>query len=103
MKDQELSEEEEEEEELKKLQARLLDEHLRYAQIEATLQTLQSLHSQSREDQKALALELKNGLQMLKYLEICEHGLEEEIRQVKDENHTLSEMKLCSNVSMENM
>ncbi|CAA2993617.1 networked 1a [Olea europaea subsp. europaea] len=38
-----------------------------------------------------------------KDLEICEHGLEEEIRQVKDENHTLSEMKLCSNVSMENM
>ncbi|XP_022848815.1 protein NETWORKED 1D-like, partial [Olea europaea var. sylvestris] len=100
MKDQELSEKEEE---LEKLQARLLDEHLRYAQIEATLQTLQSLHSQSQEDQKALALELKNGLQMLKDLEICKHGLEEEIRQVKDENHSLSQMKLSSTVSMENM
>lgn len=100
MKDQELSKKEEE---LEKLQDRLLDEHLHYAQIEATLQTLQSLHSQSQEDQKALAVELKNGLHMLKDLEICKHGLEEEIRQVKDENHSLSQMKLSSTVSMENM
>ncbi|KAL2469844.1 Protein NETWORKED 1D [Abeliophyllum distichum] len=100
MKDQELSKKEEE---LEKLQARLLDEHLRYAQFEANLQTLRSLHSQSQEDQKALGLELKNGLQMLKDLEICKHGLEEEIRQVKDENHSLNQMKLSSTVSMENM
>ncbi|KAI3469609.1 hypothetical protein Pfo_026272 [Paulownia fortunei] len=100
MKDQELSEKQEE---LENLQTCLQDEHLRHAQIEATLQTLQNLHSQSQDDQRAMALELENVLQMLKDLEVSKHVFEEELRQVQDENQSLSETNLSAAVSMENM
>ncbi|KAH6757188.1 hypothetical protein C2S53_019077 [Perilla frutescens var. hirtella] len=100
MKDQELSNKQEE---LEKLQSCLQDENTRHAQVEATFETLQNLHSQSQDDQRALALELKNMLQMLKDTEASKHGLEEELQQVRDENHSLSETSFCSAVSMENM
>uniref|UniRef100_A0A5B7BUD0 Putative centromere-associated protein E n=1 Tax=Davidia involucrata TaxID=16924 RepID=A0A5B7BUD0_DAVIN len=100
MKDQELLQKNEE---LEKIQICVQDEHLRFVKVEATLQTLQNLHSQSREEQRALALELKNGLQMLKDLEICKHGLEEEIWQVKDQNQSLNELNLSSTISMQNL
>ncbi|KAK4434047.1 protein NETWORKED 1A [Sesamum alatum] len=100
MKDQELSKKQEE---LEKLQVCMQEEHLRYAQVEATLQTLQGLQSQSQEDQRALALELQNMLQMLKDMEISKNGLEKEIQQVRDENHSLSQTNLSSAISMENM
>ncbi|KAK6117195.1 hypothetical protein DH2020_049074 [Rehmannia glutinosa] len=100
MKDQVLSEKQDE---LENLQTRLQDEHLRYAQIEATLKTLQNLHSRSQDDQRALAVELKNVLCSLKELEVSKNGLEEEIRHVRDENQSLSETNLSSVVSMENM
>ncbi|CBI26294.3 unnamed protein product, partial [Vitis vinifera] len=64
MKDQELSKRHEE---LEKLQIHMQDEHLRFVQVEATLQNLQNLHSQSQEEQKALALELETGLQSLRH------------------------------------
>ncbi|GFY85040.1 kinase interacting (KIP1-like) family protein [Actinidia rufa] len=100
MKDQELSEKHEE---LEKLQACVQNEHFRFVQVEATLQNLQNLHTQSQEEQKALALELKNGLQMVKDLETCKHGLEEEIWHVKDENRILNELNSSSAISMENL
>ncbi|KAI3459414.1 hypothetical protein Pfo_016077 [Paulownia fortunei] len=100
MKDQELLRKQEE---LEKLQSCLQDEHFRHAQVEGTLRTLQNLHSQSQDDQKALALELKNMLQMLKDMEVSKNGLEEEIQQVRDENHSLSRTNLSSALSMENM
>ncbi|KAA8527632.1 hypothetical protein F0562_034973 [Nyssa sinensis] len=100
MKDQELFQKNEE---LEKLQTCVQDERLRFVQVEATLVTLQNLHSQSQEGQRALALELKNGLQMLKDLEICKLGLEEEIRQVKDKNQSLNELNLSSTSSMQNL
>lgn len=100
MKDQELSNKQEE---LQKLQSCLQDENARHAQIEATFETLQNLHSQSQDDQRALALELKNMLQMLKDTEASKIGLEEELQQVRSENHSLSETSFCSAVSMENM
>ncbi|KAL0457168.1 UNVERIFIED_CONTAM: protein NETWORKED 1A [Sesamum latifolium] len=99
-KDQELSEKQEE---LENLQTCLQGEHLRHAQIEATLQTLQNLHSQSQDDQRAIALELGNVLQMLKDMEASKHGLEEEMQQVRDQNESLSQSNLSSAVSMENM
>ncbi|KAL0414494.1 UNVERIFIED_CONTAM: protein NETWORKED 1A [Sesamum radiatum] len=99
-KDQELSEKQEE---LENLQTCLQGEHLRHAQIEATLQTLQNLHSQSQDDQRAIALELRNVLQMLKDMEASKHGLEEEMQQVRDQNQSLSQSNLSSAVSMENM
>ncbi|KAK4425641.1 protein NETWORKED 1A [Sesamum alatum] len=100
MKDQELSEKQEE---LENLQTCLQGEHLRHAQIEATLQTLQNLHTQSQDDQRAMASELGNVLQMLKDMEASKHGLEEEIQQVRDQNQSLSQSNLSSAVSMENM
>ncbi|KAK6130169.1 hypothetical protein DH2020_036085 [Rehmannia glutinosa] len=100
MKDQVLSEKQDE---LENLQTHLQDEHLRYAQIEDTLKTLQNLHSRSQDDQGALAVELKNVLCSLKDLEASKNGLEEEMRHVRDENQSLSETNLSSVVSMENM
>ncbi|XP_027165703.1 protein NETWORKED 1A-like [Coffea eugenioides] len=99
-KDQELSEKKAE---LEKLQVCVQDEHLRYAQIEAMLQSLQTNHFQSQEEHKALAQELKTSLQMLKDLEVRKHDLEHELEQVKDENRSLSEQKLSSDISIENL
>ncbi|KAL2242680.1 UNVERIFIED_CONTAM: Protein NETWORKED 1A [Sesamum indicum] len=99
-KDQELSKKQEE---LEKLQVCMQEEHLRYSQVEATLQTLQDLQSQSQEDQRALALELQNMLLMLKDMEISKNGLEKEIQQVRDENQSLSQTNLSSAISMEKM
>ncbi|MCD9642906.1 hypothetical protein HAX54_029949 [Datura stramonium] len=100
MKDQELFQKQRE---LEKLQNDLQYEHLRHAQIEASLLTLQNLHSQSQEEQKALALELKNGLQLLKDMETSKNTLEDELRRMKDENQSLSELKLSSTFSQENL
>ncbi|KAH6821608.1 hypothetical protein C2S53_016718 [Perilla frutescens var. hirtella] len=100
MKDQQLSQKQEE---LENLQTCLQDEHLRHAKIEATLQSLQGLHSQSQDDQRALSLELENVLHVLKDLEVSKLGLEEEIHQVREENQSLNETNLSSASSMENM
>ncbi|KAK9930883.1 hypothetical protein M0R45_018188 [Rubus argutus] len=96
-KDEELSEKNDE---MEKLQILMQEEHLRFVQAEATLQFLQKLHSQSQEEQKALALELKNGLQMFKDLEISKHDeifsmkemkekLEEEVKLKSDKSNAL--------------
>ncbi|XP_031112406.1 protein NETWORKED 1B-like [Ipomoea triloba] len=100
MKDQELSEKLME---LEKLQTDLQHECLSHAQIEASLQILQNLHSQSQAEQQALALELKNGLQVLKDLETCKGGLEDELQQVKVENHSLNELKMSSTTTIKNL
>ncbi|XP_016485259.1 protein NETWORKED 1A [Nicotiana tabacum] len=100
MKDEELSQKQRE---LEKLQSDLQYEHLRHAQIEATLLALQNLHSKSQEEQRALALEFKNGLQLLKDMETSKNSLEDELRRVKDENQSLSELKLSSTISFENL
>lgn len=95
-KDQELSSKQEE---LEKLQSGLHDESARHAQVEATLEALQNLHSRSQDDQRALASELRDMLRMLEDVETSKRGLEEEIQQVRDENHSLK----TSAASMENM
>jgi chromosome segregation ATPase len=99
-KDQELLEKENE---LEKLQASLQDEQSRFIQVEATLQTLQKLHSQSQEEQKALAFELQNRLQILKDLEISNHDLQENLQQVKEENQSLNELNSNSVISITNL
>ncbi|KAJ6719134.1 PROTEIN NETWORKED 4A [Salix purpurea] len=96
-KDQELSEKENE---LEKLQVLLQDEQSRFIQVEANLQTLQKLHSQSQEEQKALAFELQNSLQILKDLEISNHDLQENLQQVKEENQNLKELNRNSVISI---
>ena len=100
MKDQELSKKQEE---LEKFQIHMQDEHLLFVQVEATLQNLQNLHSQSQEEQKALALELETGLQRLKKVEMSKFDLEEEIQRVKEENQSLNELNLSSTNSMKNL
>ncbi|CAK7327105.1 unnamed protein product [Dovyalis caffra] len=99
-KDQELSEKENE---LEKLQALLQDEQSQFIQAEATLQTLQKLHSQSHEEQRALAIELQNRLQMLKDLEISNHDLQENLQQVKEENQSLNELNSTSIIAITNL
>ncbi|KAI9196100.1 hypothetical protein LWI28_021004 [Acer negundo] len=100
MKDQELSEKQAE---LEKVQTLMRDEHSRFVQIEAALQNLQKLHSQSQEEQQALTLELQNKLQALKDLEICNHGLEDDNRQVRKENQNLHELNHSSTISIKNL
>lgn len=100
VKDQELSEKHGE---LEKLQNLMHEEHSRFEQVKTTLQTLQKLHSQSQEEQRALALELKNGLQMLKDLEISKRGMEEQMQKVKEENRSLNEMNFYSTISINNL
>ncbi|XP_015888129.3 protein NETWORKED 1A [Ziziphus jujuba] len=99
-KDQQLTEKNDE---LRKLQILMEEEHSRFLHAEATLQALQKLHSQSQEDQRALAKELKNGLQMLKDLETSKHGMEKEIQLVKDENRNLSELNFSCTAKLNNL
>ncbi|GAB4843343.1 hypothetical protein Ancab_013309 [Ancistrocladus abbreviatus] len=100
MKDQELLEKQAE---LEKLQNSLQDEHCRFVQVEATLHTLQNLHSQSQEQQRALALELRDGLQMLKDLKLSKQDLEAEIKQLREENQSLNDLNLASSISGKNL
>ncbi|GKE22403.1 hypothetical protein Tco_1433915, partial [Tanacetum coccineum] len=86
LKDQELSDKHDE---MEKLQSYAKNEHTHYVQVEAVLETLQMLCTRSQEEQRNLALELKNGIQMVKYLEICKLGLEPEMEQVKGDNNNL--------------
>lgn len=100
IKDQELSKKHEE---LEKFQNHMQEEQSRLIQVEATLQNLQNLHSQSQEEQKALALELETGLERLKQVEISKLDLEGEIQRVKDENQSLNELNLSSSSSVKNL
>jgi chromosome segregation ATPase len=86
--------------ELEKLQASLQDEQSQFLQVEATLHSLQKLHSQSQEEQRALAIELQNHFQMLKDLEISNHDLQENLQQVKEENQNLHELNSNSVISI---
>ncbi|KAL1808480.1 hypothetical protein ACET3Z_025470 [Daucus carota] len=97
LKDKELTEKHGD---LEKLQAALQDERLRYAHVEASLVKLQNMHCQSQEEQRNLTLELKSGLELLKDINLCKHGLEEDIQQIKDENCSLKEQNSSSTTSM---
>ncbi|CAL1411289.1 unnamed protein product [Linum trigynum] len=99
IKDQELSTKEIE---LDKLHTLLEEENSQFAQVQASLQTLQKLHSQSQEEQKALALELENKLQMLKDLELSNQELQEVLHRAKDENQSLNELNGSSSLSIKN-
>ncbi|CAI0465842.1 unnamed protein product [Linum tenue] len=99
-KDQELSTKEIE---LDTLHTLLEEEKSQFAQVEASLQTLQKLHLQSQEEQKALAVELENKLQMLKELELSNQELQEDLHRVKDENQSLNELNSSSSISITNL
>lgn len=99
-KDQELSEKNDE---LNKFQNLMQEEQSKFLQVESTLQALQKLHSQSQEDQRALASELKDRLRMLKDLEICKHDMEDEMQRVNEENRSLTELNFSSTISLQNL
>ncbi|CAA0814176.1 Protein NETWORKED 1A [Striga hermonthica] len=100
IKDQELLGKQEQ---LEKLEALLEDEHSRHAQVKATLESLQNLHSRSQDDQKVLASEINNVVRTLKDVEVCKNELEVEIEKVKDENGNLRQTIMSSSISMEKM
>lgn len=100
MKDQELSRKHEE---LRKIQEQMQDDRLQFVHVQASLETLQKLHYESHKEQRDLALEIKSGLQMLKDLETCKYGLEEEITKVKEENRSLTELNTSSTISEKNL
>ncbi|CAA7015386.1 unnamed protein product [Microthlaspi erraticum] len=87
--------------ELEKFQDLIQDEHSRFLEIEASLRSLQSLHSQSQEEQKVLTSELQSRIDMLKDLETRNHDLESVISSVKEENRNLSELSDSSKISLE--
>ncbi|GJW15094.1 hypothetical protein Tco_0019227 [Tanacetum coccineum] len=89
--DQELSDKNDE---MEKLQSYVKNEHTYYVQVEDALKTLQMLYTRSQEEKRHLALELKNGLQMVKDLEICKLGLEQEMEQVKGDNNNLKKTEV---------
>ncbi|KAM7260336.1 hypothetical protein ACFE04_016077 [Oxalis oulophora] len=93
-KDRQLSDKQSE---LEKLQDSLQDENSRFLEAEATLQTLEKLHSQSQEEQRALTLELEDKFQILKSLEIRNNELEEENMQLY-ESSTISKQNLENEV-----
>ncbi|KAF8388096.1 hypothetical protein HHK36_026762 [Tetracentron sinense] len=100
MQNQKLSEKHEE---LERLGTCIQEERLRFLQAEAALQTLHNLHSQSQEEHRAQALELQNGFQMLKDMELRNQGLEDEVQRVKEENKSMSELNLSSAMSIKNL
>ncbi|KAJ0264751.1 Protein NETWORKED 1A [Hirschfeldia incana] len=87
--------------ELEKFQCLIQDEHSRFLEIEASLRSLKALHSQSQEEQKVLASELQSRVEMLRELETRNHGLEEEISSVKEENRNIREVSDSSMISLE--
>ena len=98
-KDQELLEKHTE---LERLQTMLQEEHSRFLQIEAALQTLQKLYSQLQEEQKSLALELQYGLRLLNDLELSKRDFKEEMQQIVVENRTLHELNFSSTMAINN-
>lgn len=76
------------------------EEHSHFLQIESALQTLQKLYSQSQQEQRTLASELKYGLQHLKDLDLSKQGFKEEVQEIVEENRTLHELSFFSTRSL---
>ncbi|RWR82208.1 protein NETWORKED 1A-like protein [Cinnamomum micranthum f. kanehirae] len=89
--------------ELEKPSICIQDEHLQRVEAEVALQSLQHSHSRSEEEKTALRLELQKGFQMLKDSELMKQGLEDEVQQIKEENHILNDQNLSSAVLINNL
>ncbi|KAE9606466.1 putative protein Networked (NET), actin-binding (NAB) [Lupinus albus] len=89
--------------EIETLQTQKREEHSYFLQIESTLQNLQKLYSQSQQEQRTLALELKYGLQLLKDLELSKQGFREEMQQTVEENMILHELNISSTRSLKKL
>lgn len=72
-KDQELVQKQKD---LEKLQTLMQEQEFRFLELETSLRNLESLHSQSQEEQRVLTMELQSKAQMLRELEMSNHKLE---------------------------
>ncbi|XP_057760694.1 protein NETWORKED 1A-like [Arachis stenosperma] len=86
--------------EIEKLQTLMHEEHSNFLQIESILQILQKLYSQSQQEQRNLALELKYGLQLLKDLEVSKQDYKEEMEGIAEVNRTLHGLNFSSSMSI---
>ncbi|KAL5712533.1 hypothetical protein ACHQM5_014695 [Ranunculus cassubicifolius] len=93
----------EKQEELERLQNHLKEESMHVIQVEAALQALQNLHSQSQDAQRSLTVELEKGFLMLKDMEHWGKSLEDELQRAKDENKSLNDQNLSSNMSISSL
>ncbi|KAK9083736.1 hypothetical protein Scep_030207 [Stephania cephalantha] len=89
--------------ELENFRSLLHEESLRSVKAEATLQALQTLHTESQEQQRVLAVDLQKSVLMLKDMEYWGRGLEEEVHRIKEENKSLNEQNFSSAMSMTSM
>ncbi|KAL9690578.1 hypothetical protein QQ045_010982 [Rhodiola kirilowii] len=89
--------------ELEKMQTRIQEEHSQLLKVEAGLSTWQKVQSQSQEDHRILATELRNGLQMLKDLEMSKRNLQEELHRANEENRYLNDVKVSSSIRVEDL
>lgn len=87
--------------EIERLQTLMHEEHSHFLQIKSALQNLQKLYSQSQQEQRTLALELKYGLQLLNNLELSKQGFKEEMEAIAEENRTLHELSFSSTKSLQ--
>ncbi|XP_042489418.1 protein NETWORKED 1D-like [Macadamia integrifolia] len=100
MQTQELKEKQEE---LQIFHTRIQEEHVQFLQADAALRTMQSLHSQSQEEQINLAVELQKTVQVLKDVELQKQGLEDRVQQIKEDNKILEDQNLSSARSMKSL
>ncbi|XP_071724243.1 protein NETWORKED 1D [Rutidosis leptorrhynchoides] len=98
--DQELTEKQKE---LGRLWSSIQEEHLHFVEAETAFQTLQHLHSQSQEELSSIAMELQTRTQLLKEIEGHNQSLQDEVKNVKEENKGLNELNLSSVASIKNM
>ncbi|GMH27583.1 hypothetical protein Nepgr_029426 [Nepenthes gracilis] len=81
---------------LENLQNHIQDQRYSFVQIEGNLRMLLSLHALSQEERKAIALELRNGFQMIKDLEMCKKDTEVKKGKLGHENEILNNLPLPS-------
>ncbi|KAG2697037.1 hypothetical protein I3760_07G087600 [Carya illinoinensis] len=93
----------EKQKELGRLWSCIQEERLRFVEAETAFQTLQHLHAESQEELRSLGEELQNRTQILKEMETCNQGLEDEVQRAKEENKSLNELNLSSVVSIKNL
>ncbi|CAL9164083.1 protein NETWORKED 1A-like [Musa acuminata AAA Group] len=83
-------------EELEKLQIMLQDKYQRCLEAEMAIVESEKKYIQSQEEAKVLALEIQEGMEKSRNVELCNMGLEEEICRLKGENNGLNEQNLQS-------
>ncbi|RWW12496.1 hypothetical protein GW17_00023835 [Ensete ventricosum] len=83
-------------EELEKLQIMLQDKYHRCLEAEMAIVESEKKYIQSQEEAKVLALEIQEGMDKLRNVELCNMGLEDEISRLKGENNNLNEQNLQS-------